>query len=99
LKSQISITADHQSGLKSRIFITAGHRPAERTRTPHDCLKGRTPNTGIRPAIQAETLERPPVRRSKTRGYENHALRAAEANLPIRSHSCPFTRIPFINNS
>jgi hypothetical protein len=60
-------------GLKSRISITAGHRPAGRMRTLHDCLKGRTVIPARRPAFQAVSQERRLIRGSLTRGYENQA--------------------------
>jgi hypothetical protein len=64
-------------GLKSRISITAGHRPAGRMRTLHDCLKGRTSNgrmveTGHALSLhdcQAASRGRRPIRGSMTRGY------------------------------
>jgi hypothetical protein len=50
-------------GLKSRIFITAGHRPAERMCTLSDCLKrkfdavkGRTVIGARRPAFDCVEL-------------------------------------------
>jgi hypothetical protein len=60
-------------GLKSRIFITAGHQPAERMCILGDCLKGRTVICTWRPAFQAASQERRLIRGSMTRGYENQA--------------------------
>jgi hypothetical protein len=84
-------------GLKSRISITAGHRPAESTRTPHDCLEGRTSNarrveTGHALSLHdclAASRGRQPIRGSMTRGYENQALRATHRRgEPACSPAC-----------
>ncbi|MDR1156462.1 MAG: hypothetical protein LBL04_17295, partial [Bacteroidales bacterium] len=58
-------------GLKSRIFITAGHQPAERMCILSNCLKGRTVICTWRPAFQAASQERRLIRGSMTRGYAN----------------------------
>jgi hypothetical protein len=86
-------TAVHQYGLKSRIYITADHRPAERTRridlfNPlRGCRDRACPvstraissNADNSPVFQAALPGRWPVRWSMTRGDENPALRAAPA--------------------
>jgi hypothetical protein len=84
-------------GLKSRIFITAGHRPAERIRILHDCLKGRTPNADNSPAFQAASRERRPIRGSMTRSgavETGHALSLHDCRAASRQgRTCVFARL------